>query len=188
MRMITKLLYGFVSLCLLLPTSAWAIVDPLKPDTVSFDTIEIAPGQSGVLSLRVLSDDTTFFNGITWRGVGSFCIPLKYQRSILRVDSVNFVGTVAKWDEKFSNPKVDTGFISLAGIFNLAGAENPALYSPDSAEAIAKIYFTLDKKAAKGSYTVELTIDPIQKELYFGSSDGFNSWRPVFIPGKIKVK
>jgi hypothetical protein len=179
---------SIISLCILLASIAFAIDDPGRPDTLSLESIEIAPGQSGVIALRAIADDSTAFNDKVWRGVGSFCIPMKYYKNIMKVDSIKFAGSVANWDEKFANPRIDTGFVSLAGIYNISGKEKPALFSPEKGEVIARFYFTVDKKASKGSYGFALTSDPIQKELYFGSIDGFHSWKPVFIPGIIKVK
>jgi hypothetical protein len=174
--------------CLLLITNAFSIQDPLVPDTLKLTDLEIKAGESGVMTVSIIADDTTFFNEQTWRGIGSFCIPLKYEKSIIKVDSVKFEGNVAKWDEKFCNSKIDTGFVSLAGIYNLGGDDNPAIYSPGKSEVIASIYFTSAKKAPAGLYGVILTHDPIQKEMYCGSIDGFNSWKPIFVPGKITIK
>ena len=169
-------------------TGAKAIDDPITPDTIRVQEVEISAGQNGVMTLSIFADDTTHFNDITWQGIGSFCIPLRYEKAVMKVDSVKFEGTVAKWDEKFSNTKMDTGFISLAGIYNLGGADNPPLYLPGEYQNIASIYFTVLPKAKKGIYGVILTHDPIQREMYCGSTDGFNSWKPVFVPGKIRIK
>jgi hypothetical protein len=162
--------------------------DPNAPDTIKLQEIELTAGHSGVMNLSIISDDTTNFNDNTWQGIGSFCIPLKYDRSIMKVDSVKFEGVVAQWDEKFCNTKLDTGFVSLAGIFNLGGADNPPIHSPGKYEIIAGIYFTIAKKAPNGIYGVILTKDPIQNEMYCGSTDGFHSWKPEFVPGKVIIK
>jgi hypothetical protein len=183
-----KLILNVIGLSLILMSNAYSIQDPAIPDTLKLQDIEINAGSSGVMTISIVADDTTVFNDQTWRGIGSFCIPLKYEKSILRVDSVRFEGNVAKWDEKFCNSKIDTGFVSIAGIYNLGGDDNPALYSPGKSEIIASIYFSAVKGASAGLYGVILTHDPIQKELYCGSIDGFNSWKPVFVPGKIRIK
>jgi hypothetical protein len=183
-----KLILNVIALCLVLITNAFSIQDPVVPDTLKLQDIEIKAGRNGVMSISIVADDTTFFNDQTWRGIGSFCIPLKYEKKVLKVDSVRFEGNVAKWDEKFCNSKIDTGFVSLAGIYNLGGDDNPAIYSPGKSEIIASLYFTAAKDAPAGLYGVILTHDPIQKEMYCGSIDGLNSWKPIFVPGKITIK
>jgi hypothetical protein len=183
-----KLLLNAIGLCMLLIVDVFAIQDPVSPDTLRLQDIEIKAGKSGVMTISIVADDTTVFNDQTWRGIGSFCIPLKYEKAIMKVDSVKFEGNVAKWDEKFCNTKIDTGFVSLAGIYNLGGAENPALYSPGKSEVIASIYLTAAKDAPAGQYRVVLTHDPIQKEIYCGSTDGYNSWKPIFLSGKIRIR
>jgi hypothetical protein len=183
-----KLTLNVIGFSLLLIVNVMAIQDPVKPDTLKLQDIEIKAGKSGVMTISIVADDTTVFNDQTWRGIGSFCIPLKYEKSLMKVDSVKFEGNVVNWDEKFCNAKIDTGFVSLAGIYNLGGAENPALYSPGKSEAIASLYLTAAKDAPAGIYSMVLTADPIQKEMYCGSIDGYNSWKPIFIPGKIKIK
>jgi len=183
-----KLILNVVGLCVLLITPAFSIQDPVTPDTLKLRDIEIKAGKSGVMTISIMADDTTVFNEQTWRGIGSFCIPLKYEKNALKVDSVKFEGNVANWDAKFCNSIIDTGFVSLAGIYNLGGDENPALYSPGKNETIASIYFTAAKDAPAGLYSVVLTHDPIQKEMYCGSIDGYNSWKPTFVAGKITIK
>ena len=172
----------------LLSTQAAEIIDPGKADKIAIDSVQVSPGSLGQLSIRVIADDSTFFNEKFWYGIGSFCIPLKYNKTAFSVDSVKFSGTIAAWDEKFTNSKVDTGFVSLAGIYNIAGEENAPLHSPDSAEVIARIFFKVDSNAKTGDYHLELTKDPIQKEMYFGSTDGYHSWKPEFSRGTITVK
>lgn len=162
--------------------------DPGVSDQIIMDSVVVKPGESTVLKLRALADDITTHNKREWKGVGSFCIPLKYDMNAIRIDSARFVGSVSKWDEKFTNSKIDTGFISFAGIYNLGGGDNPALFSAEKPEEIIRIFATVAKDAAPGPYLFELTPDPIQKELYFGSIDGYHSWKPQFQPGKIVVK
>jgi hypothetical protein len=170
-----------------MPVSAMAI-DPGKPDLIIMDSIAARCGQLVTIGIRIRADDTTLFNNKEWRGVGSFCIPLKYDKYAFTVDSIKFRGVFLDWDEKFNNAKIDTGFISMAGIYNIAGAENPPLFSPDSAQEVIRLFLKIGEKTRPGNYFFALTSDPIQKELYFGSIDGMHSWKPAFIAGKITVK
>ncbi|OGC95197.1 MAG: hypothetical protein A2W25_01975 [candidate division Zixibacteria bacterium RBG_16_53_22] len=162
--------------------------DPGKPDIISMDSLSVKPGQDFVMSIKVLADDTTLHGGKKWVGVGSFCIPIRYDARALKLDSASFEGTIAEWDESFTNQKIDTGFISFAGIHNIAGNDNPVFISPDKPQEIVRIFGRVKKDARPGIYTFELTIDPIQKNAYLGSIDGVNGWKPSFIPGKIVIK
>jgi hypothetical protein len=182
-----KCIFIIFGVALIYPGLLFA-ADPGSPDHISLDSILAKPGQSIELSLKVKADDSLLYNNKYWAGVGSFCIPLRYDQNAIKLDSVKFKGIVAKWDEKFTNPRIDTGFVSLVGIYNIGGEENPALISSDKAEEIARIYGRVNPKAKAGTYSIDLTVDPIQKELYFGSIDGVESWKPVFVPGKIVVK
>jgi hypothetical protein len=168
--------------------TAQSAPDPGKPDVISMDSLAVKPGQNFVMSIKVMADDTTLHSGKNWVGVGSFCIPLKYDSKALKIDSVTFVGIIAEWDEQFTNQKIDTGFISFAGIHNIAGKDNPVFISPDKPQEIVKIFGRAQENAQPGTYSFEVTIDPIQKNAYLGSIDGVNGWKPKFIPGKILVK
>jgi hypothetical protein len=179
---------SFLLAILLLVSLAAIAADPGKHDFVLMDSIRVKPGDSGIMTIRVQSDDTTTYNGKNWVGVGSFCLPIKYNRSVIKLDSVKFTGSVKEWDEKFTNPKIDTGFVSFVGIYNIGAKDNPPLFSPKIPQEIIKIFFGVNKDAKPGKYLFELTIDPIQKEAYFGSVDGFNSWKPEFVPGIVIVR
>jgi hypothetical protein len=178
---------GFLIAVLLWASMVFA-ADPGKQDIVFMDSIRAKPGDSGMMTIRAQSDDTTTYNGKNWVGVGSFCLPIKYNRSVIKLDSVKFTGSVKEWDEKFTNPNIDTGFISFVGIYNIGAKERPPLFSPKIPEEIIKIFFSVNKDAKPGKYLFELTTDPIQKDAYFGSVDGINSWKPEFIPGKVIVR
>lgn len=162
--------------------------DPGQPDWVTIDSVQAKKGADVVLSVRIMADDSISFSGKMWQGVGNFCIPLKYDPQALLLDSIQFVNTVAQWDERFTNPEIDTGFVSFAGIYFTGGEENPVLYSPDQGLEVIKMFFRIDKKARKGVYAISQTIDPLQKDMYLGSPDGMHSWMPLFKPGKIVVK
>jgi hypothetical protein len=176
-------LFGIV-----MPVTGQSSPDPGNPDVVSMDSIQVQPGEKFVMSVKVLADDTTLHNDKKWVGVGSFCIPLKYDAKALKIDSVNFLGTVSEWDERFTNPKIDTGFISFGGIHNIAGKDNPVFLSPTQPTEIVRIFGRVDKNTKPGEYGFELTIDPIQRDAYLGSIDGVNGWKPKFNLGKIIVK
>lgn len=176
-------LLGFV-----MPVIAQSSPDPGQPDIVSMDSLQAKPGEKFVMSIKITADDTTLYSEKRFVGVGSFCLPVKYDPSVLKIDSVNFVGTVAEWDERFTNQKIDTGFISLVGIHNIAGKDNPVFHSPNTPKEIARIYGRVEAKATAGAYSFDLTIDPIQKDAYLGSIDGVNGWKPKFVPGKVVVK
>jgi hypothetical protein len=162
-------------------------VDPGKPDIVSLDSVQAKAGQNVEMALRVLIDDKTSFNDKEWEGIGSFCIPVKYDIAAVKIDSVRFKNTVLKWDEKFTNKNLDSGRVSFAGIYTLAGAEKPALYSPKEPMEIAVIYMKVKPDTKPGKYLFELTTDPLQGDMYFGSTDGFHSWKPQFVAGKLVV-
>jgi hypothetical protein len=164
------------------------LIDPGKPDLVVLDSLQAKPGQSVEMSLRVVADDTTQFSDKNYVGIGSFCIPFKYDVNVIKIDSVRFKNTLLKWDEKFTNPKFDTGFVSLGGIYTLTGAEKPALISPKEPLEIARFYLSILPDAKPGKYAFEITKDPRQGNMYFGSVDGYHSWRPVFSGGKVVVK
>jgi len=162
--------------------------DPGKPDLVYIDSATAKRGADVVIGIKITADDSVSFNGRMWQGVGNFCIPLKYDSQALHLDSVQFVNTVARWDEHFTNLKIDTGFVSFAGIYFTGGEENPVFFSPDQGQEVIKMFFRIDKKAKKGMYKIEQTIDPIQKNMFLGSPDGMHSWAPGLTPGKITVK
>jgi hypothetical protein len=162
--------------------------DPGKPDQVFFDSITVKAESSFIMPVMVFADDTTTYNEKKWPGVGSFCIPLKYDSKSLKIDSVKFVGTIAEWDERFTNPKIDTGFVSFAGLHNIGGKENPVFLTTEGPQEIARIFGSIRKEAKSGVYLLELTIDPIQREMYLGSIDGVHGWKPDFRPGKVVVE
>jgi len=171
-----------------MPVVGQSAPDPGRPDIISMDSLMLKPGQGFIMNLKIMADDTTFRSDQKWAGVGSFCLPLKYDAKALKLDSVKFVGAIAKWDEKFANKKIDTGFVSFAGIHNVGGDDNPVFLSPDSPTEAIKIFGHVLKDAKPGTYTFEFTIDPIQKSPYLGSIDGVNGWKPKLIPGKIVVE
>ena len=162
--------------------------DPGNPDHVILDSVETKAGESIVISLWIVVDDTTFFDDSSWTGIGSFCIPLRYDVKALSADSVVFLNTLAEWDEHFTNRRIDTGFVSISGIFNLGGNDNLPIFAAEKPEEVAMIFFKVREDARPGVYDIGLTIDPIQKEMYFGSPDGMHGWRPEFTTGKVVVK
>jgi len=155
---------------------------------VILDSVEVSAGKEFIIGVSVIADKIAPDEEPGKMGFGSFCIPLKYDRELFVVDSVVFINTLTDWDEKFTNPKIDTGFISLAGIFDLGGKDNPPVYTPDKPERIAEIFFTADKNAKKGIYEIELTIDPRQNKIYLGSPKGVVAVTPKFKPGIIIIK
>jgi hypothetical protein len=185
-----------ISAILYLATAAFAqggedsqsLIDPGKPDLIVLDSVQTKAGQSVEMALRALVDDTTWFSERSYVGVGSFCIPFKYDVNVMKVDSVKFKNAVLSWDEKFTNPKFDTGFVSLGGIYTLTGKEKPALLSPKEPTEIARIYMSVLPDAKPGNYVFEITKDPRQGNMFFGSIDGYHSWRPVYVGGKVVVE
>ncbi len=164
------------------------LIDPGKPDLIVLDSVQTKAGKSVEMALRALVDDTTWFSERNYVGVGSFCIPFKYNASVMKIDSVKFKNAVLSWDEKFTNPKFDTGFVSLGGIYTLVGREKPALISPKEPTEIARIYLSVLPDAKPGNYAFEITKDPRQGNMFFGSIDGYHSWRPVYVGGKVVVE
>ncbi|UCC79650.1 MAG: hypothetical protein JSW64_15520 [Candidatus Zixiibacteriota bacterium] len=156
--------------------------------TVILDSVEVSAGKSFVVSVNVIADKIDPGEEPGKMGFGSFCIPLKYDKEAFVADSVVFMNTLTEWDEKFTNPKIDTGFVSLSGIYDMGGKDNPPVYTPEKPEKIAEIFFTAGKKAEKGSYEIELTKDPRQSYIYLGSPKGVVSVTPKFIKGIIVVK
>ncbi len=169
------------------PKSSVAI-DPGKPDEIIMDSVLTAAGQKVELGIRFWVDDTVKQDGKQWYGIGTLCIPIKYDSKAFKIDSVNFMGTMSKWDEKFTNAKIDTGFISINGIHSLGGKEKPTIFTSGKPEQMLKLFISISQNAKTGVYDFQLTADPLQKELYFGSPDGVHSWKPKFVPGKIFVK
>jgi hypothetical protein len=189
----TRLIIVLTALCAITWLNAQAIedsqksIDPGKTDLVVLDSVLAKPGQNVEISLRVLIDDTTSFNNKPWYGVGSFCLPFLYNSNVIQIDSVRFKNTLLKWDEKFTNKKIDTGFVSFAGIYTLTGAEKPPLVSPKEPLEIVKLYLKIKADAKPGNYPFEITKDPLQGEMYFGSIDGYHSWKPKYVVGKVVV-
>jgi hypothetical protein len=161
--------------------------DPGRTDVVIMDSLTAKAGQSTIMPVKILADDTTETGGSQWVGIGTMCIPLKYDLKVFKVDSVKFVGTLAKWDEKFTNLKIDTGFVSLNGIHDVGGQNNPMLFAPKEPEEVAKIFLTIKKDAPLGTSEFVITKDPIQGEFYLASGDGLTSWKPKIIAGKVTV-
>lgn len=155
---------------------------------VILDSVEVTGGESFVMGISVIADQIDPKEDSDKKGAGSFCIPLKYDKEAFVADSVVFMNTLSAWDEKFTNPKLDTGFVSLAGIYDMGGRDNPTLYNPGTPERIAEIFFTTVKKAKKGTYAIELTRDPRQNEIYLGSSMGVMSVIPRFEKGIVVIK
>lgn len=155
---------------------------------VILDSIEVTIEQSFSVGLSVIADKIAPDEKPGKMGFGSFCIPMKYDNKTFIADSVVYKNTLAGWDEKFTNPKIDTGFISLAGIYDMGGKDNTPIYSPNEPEKIAELFFSVRDGAEPGVYEIELTIDPKQNKIYLGSPNGLNSVMPKFRPGIIIVK
>ena len=162
--------------------------DPGKADQIIMDSLTAGAGESVVMTIGVVADDSTEIAGNKWVGVGTICIPINYDKNAMAVDSIKYTGTMANWDEHFANKKIDSGFVSINGIHDIGGKENPLLFSPDKREEIIRLYLSIKKDAKPGIYTFELTKDPIQGEYYLASGDGVTSWKPLFRPGKILIK
>jgi hypothetical protein len=175
-----------VILFLTIYSSALAIES--EKHSVILDSVEVAPGKTFAVGLLVIADKIADDEPQGKMGFGSFCIPLKYDKESFAADSVVFLNTLSQWDEKFTNPKIDTGFISLSGIYDMGGKDNKPIYTPDKPEKIAEIYFTARKKAKPGTYTIELTSDPRQNKIFLGSPLGVKAITPKFRPGVIVVK
>jgi hypothetical protein len=181
----STLVWGVIFLFSYVPP---AISAESENHAVILDSIEVSAGESFVMGINVIAGKIAPDEEPGMMGFGSFCIPLKYDSKAFVADSVIFINTLDEWDEKFTNPKIDTGFISLAGIYDLGGKDNPPVYSPDKQERIAEIFFTANKKTEKGIYEIELTKDPRQNNIYLGSTKGLMSITPKFKSGKIVVK
>ncbi len=179
---------GIAGLSAMAKEESQKLMDPGKPDQIILDSVLVKPGQNAEIALRVIVDDTTSFTDKNWVGIGSFCIPLKYEKAAMTVDSVKFRNTLLKWDATFANAKTDTGFVSLAGIYTLTGNEKPPLFSPVEPMEIVRLFITAKADAKPGTYAFALTKDPRQGEVYFGSIDGYHSWQPVFNPGKVVIQ
>ncbi|UCE66431.1 MAG: hypothetical protein JSU85_00020 [Candidatus Zixiibacteriota bacterium] len=181
----STLLWGII---FLLISALPALAIESDKHAVILDSVEVSAGDKFVVGVSVIADKIAPDEESGKMGFGSFCIPLKYDRELFVVDSVTFMNTLTDWDEKFTNPKIDTGFVSLAGIYDLGGKDNPPVYTPDKPERIAEIFFRADKKAEKGIYEIELTRDPRQNKIYLGSPKGVVSVTPIFKKGIIVVK
>lgn len=155
---------------------------------VILDSVEISAGKSFVVGINVVADRIAEDEKPGKMGFGSFCIPMKYDKTAFVVDSVTYLNTLLEWDEKFTNPKVDTGFISISGIYDMGGKDNPPIYTPDKQERIVEIHCTANKKAPKDIYKIELTRDPRQDNIFLGSPTGVVSVRPQFKPGIVVIK
>jgi hypothetical protein len=156
--------------------------------SVILDSVEASAGEHFVVGINVIADRIADDEKPGRMGFGSFCIPLKYDKTVFVADSVIFKNTLTEWDEKFANQKFDTGFVSLAGIYDMGGEDNPPVYTPDKQERIAEIHFTAGKKSEKGIYLIELTRDPRQDTIFLGSPTGVVSVRPKFKPGIVVIK
>ena len=53
---------------------------------------------------------------------------------------------------------------------------------------IARLFVSIKPDAKPGSYKFAITKDPRQGDLYFGSIDGYHSWKPELNPGKVVVQ
>lgn len=175
-----------IILFIMIYSSALAIES--EKHSVLLDSVEVAPGNTFVVGLHVIADKIAEDEPEGKMGLGSFCIPLKYDKESFVADSVVFLNTLSQWDEKFTNPEIDTGFISLSGIYDMGGKDNIPIFSPDKPEKIAEIYFTARKKAEPGTYEIELTADPRQNKIFLGSPLGVKAITPKFKPGIIVVK
>lgn len=171
---------------ILIYSSAKAIES--EKHSVMLDSVEVASGKAFVVGVNVIADKISDDEPEGKMGIGSFCIPLKYDRESFSADSVVFLNTLAQWDEKFTNPAIDTGFISLSGIYDMGGKDNLPVYTPDKPERIAEIYFRAKKKTKPGIYTIELTSDPRQNKIFLGSTLGVKAITPKFKPGVIVVE
>ena len=156
--------------------------------TVILDSIEVIIEQSFSVGLSVIADKIAPDEKPGKMGFGSFCIPMKYNKDAFVADSVVYKNTLISWDEKFANPKIDTGFVSLAGIYDMGGKDNTPIYSPNKPEKIAELFFSVRESAEPGVYKIELTIDPRQNKIFLGSPNGLNSVTPRFKPGIMVVK
>jgi hypothetical protein len=165
-----------------------AISAESEKHSVILDSVEVSPGKAFSVGMYVIADRIAEDETDGKMGFGSFCIPLKYDSESFTAESVDFLNTLENWDEKFTNPRIDTGFISLSGIYDMGGKDNTPVFTPDKPEKIAEIHFKAKKKAKPGIYTIELTIDPRQNKIFLGSPIGVKSVTPKFKPGVIVVK
>ena len=181
----STLLWGII---ILLAGASPVLSIESEKHTVILDSVEVSAGEPFVIGISVIADKIAPNEESGKMGFGSFCIPLKYDNEAFVVDSVAFINTLAAWDEKFTNPKIDTGFVSLSGIYDMGGKDNTPVYTPDKPERIAQIFFRADKNAEKGIYEIELTRDPRQNKIYLGSPKGVVAVTPKFKKGIIVVK
>ena len=158
-------------------------------DKVIINAVKTTSGGQFAIDISFTSSNQHDKDGKSYTGIGSFCIPLLYEEEIFAVDSLKFFNTITTWDEKFSNSIPDSGFISIAGIYDMGGKGNDPLYTgSDKSEHVATIYFQTNENAKPGEYAIKLTNDPRQGKPYFGSPDGVQSWLPEFMSGKIIIE
>jgi hypothetical protein len=186
---IIKIMYGITIIGLIMTlTSANSNAGDLQ-DQVVIEAVSTTPGGSFTVNIDFVVCESHEKDGVTYKGIGSFCIPLLYNNEVFTADSMVFMNTITAWDEKFVNSVIDTGFISIAGIFDMGGKDNPQLFTGnDKAETVAKIFFHTSENAKAGEYSIDLTMDPRQRDPYFGSADGVKSWLPLYTPGKIVIE
>jgi len=186
---INRILLSLVFAAVIVSMTSVNLYAENSQDQIIIEAVSTSPGAVFSVDVSFVSSDSHEKNGKSFSGIGSFCIPFLYNSDVLSADSMKYFNTIASWDEKFVNSVIDTGFISLAGIYDLGGKSNSTLYTGgDNAEHVATIFFHVKKDAKPGEYSLDITNDPRQGKPYFGSADGVKAWLPAYTPCKIVVE
>jgi hypothetical protein len=155
---------------------------------VSIDTVDARPGQSVVVPIRLTNNDAAL--------AGAF-LPVKYDTSMLTLDSVSFVGSLLVDNMTGSalvdlaNQTVEISYLPpVIGVFPL-----PTVTAPSG--IFAKVYFHLALTAPAGY----LTLDTVNRVIDLGNGstmwtrlyvtdatgEGAGMMLPGFVPGAINV-
>ena len=188
-KYVSKIIYLCVVIGIILSITAVELHADGNQNIVVLSHVKAAPGGEFSVDVYFTTNNQHENNGKSYTGIGSFCIPMLFDAEFFAVDSVKFFNTITTWDEKFSNSIPDSGFISIAGIYDMGGkANNPLNTGTDKSEHVATLYFHAKDDAKPGEYPINLTVDPRQGKPYFGSPDGVQAWLPEFTPGKIIIE
>lgn len=152
---------------------------------VSVDSIEVQPGASFAVAIRLTNNNVT---------ISALTVPLKFNHASLALDSVSFVGSMVP--DNFTAFYHHDATRKTAQISYIPNFETPLPTLTVSSGVVARLFFKLLPSATPGV----LSIDSINTDSLFGemhkvtrvevvdnSGLATGIYTPEFIPGGVKV-
>jgi hypothetical protein len=168
----------------LLPAAGAQALPVTYNGVVSVDTVEAAPGDQAVVSVR-LANNNIAIAGLT--------IPLQYSSAYLTVDSVSFVGTL-KPDNITGAGYIDEAHGLLRVSYTPGIFEDPPTFS-NAQGILAKIFFRVDEAAQAATVEIDsVNVDSLiagqfhyWQRIEIADASGQLSYLPRYIPGAVII-